>query len=269
MTTRRKTANYKLGGGPCKYGHNGPRYKNGNCVDCLLIRERAKQADPMFAEAKRIRSNAQYSENLDIARSKLRERRAANPDLYKEYAKNSYERHKDKRLAENRAYRIRNLDAILKRDREYGARNREQRIKNNKLWRIKNPPDKEKASLYSKEHFKKNKHRYAARNAARRRIARNAKPKWANDDRIELIYKKAAELTEQTGVEMSVDHIIPLKASIRGIGQVACGLHVESNLRIITLDLNKRLNAYGWHDEFGHLPYNKWPKGYFDDNNIG
>lgn len=52
-------------------------------------------------------------------------------------------------------------------------------------------------------------------------------PPWANLDEIKKIYKYARDWTILTGIPQSVDHIIPLK------GETVCGLHVETNLRII------------------------------------
>ena len=91
--TRQKIAEYVYTGRPCKNGHIGPRYKTSrNCVQCLLERERLKQSDPSFAEAKRIRENNRYATNPEPKKLK-----------YKEY----YDRNKDflnaKRREEHRS----------------------------------------------------------------------------------------------------------------------------------------------------------------------
>ena len=59
-----------------------------------------------------------------------------------------------------------------------------------------------------------------------------ATPKWANKEKIESIYEEAARLTKETGVEYTVDHIVPLK------NDKVCGLHVEYNLQILTKSEN-------------------------------
>lgn len=47
-------------------------------------------------------------------------------------------------------------------------------------------------------------------------------------DRIKTKYKEAVWMTKHTGIKHHVDHIIPLR------GKLVSGLHVPSNLRVIT-----------------------------------
>jgi len=61
----------------------------------------------------------------------------------------------------------------------------------------------------------------------------SATPKWANLALIESFYLKAAQLSFETGVAHEVDHVVPL------VSKVVCGLHVESNLRVITQSENR------------------------------
>ena len=59
-----------------------------------------------------------------------------------------------------------------------------------------------------------------------------ATPKWANLEKIKQIYKNCPS-------GYHVDHIIPLNNS------VVCGLHVESNLEIVTAEYNlKKSNKF-------------------------
>ena len=57
-------------------------------------------------------------------------------------------------------------------------------------------------------------------------------PKWANMEKIKKFYIQAHELTESTGIEHAVDHIIPLQ------GEFISGLHIETNLQILTKSKN-------------------------------
>lgn len=51
---------------------------------------------------------------------------------------------------------------------------------------------------------------------------------WADEDRVQWFYDEAQRLEELTGIKFHVDHIIPLQ------GELASGLHVESNLQLLT-----------------------------------
>lgn len=74
----------------------------------------------------------------------------------------------------------------------------------------------------------------AANVRARQARKLNATPAWANLDAIAAIYQLARDVTELTGVEHEVDHIIPLK------GRNVCGLHVENNLQVLPKAANRK-----------------------------
>lgn len=74
-----------------------------------------------------------------------------------------------------------------------------------------------------------------ASHAAKRKAAElRAMPPWADREAIRCVYDRAALLTKLTGIPHHVDHIVPLRA------RNACGLHVASNLRVITARENVR-----------------------------
>jgi len=63
---------------------------------------------------------------------------------------------------------------------------------------------------------------------------KHAMPSWANLDAIRAFYSEAIRLTRETGMRHEVDHIIPLQSPL------VCGLHVETNLQILTSEANKK-----------------------------
>ena len=80
-----------------------------------------------------------------------------------------------------------------------------------------------------------NKVQVRADTKARRRKHRDATPKWLSrkqKSEIRQIYQIAITMTQTTGEQYVVDHIVPLR------GESVCGLHVPWNLRVITRDEN-------------------------------
>lgn len=82
-----------------------------------------------------------------------------------------------------------------------------------------------------KRYREKNPGWMAAQCAKRRAKKLNATPLWlVSDDLwlIEEIYRLATLRTKVTGIKWAVDHIIPLQSDL------VCGLHLPSNLQVIT-----------------------------------
>ena len=65
------------------------------------------------------------------------------------------------------------------------------------------------------------------RSARYRAKKQQATPKWVSAVSLAVIYKRAKEISEETGVPHHVDHIVPLNSKL------VCGLHVPANLQII------------------------------------
>jgi hypothetical protein len=68
---------------------------------------------------------------------------------------------------------------------------------------------------------------------ARRKQRDKSMPQWANKKAIQKIYAQARYLTKITGINHEVDHIIPSNHPL------VCGLHIESNLQILTETENR------------------------------
>ena len=67
----------------------------------------------------------------------------------------------------------------------------------------------------------------------KRKSLNDATPKWADHDEIRYMYKECLRLSDEMGMELEVDHIIPLK------GRNVCGLHVPYNLKVVSHSLNR------------------------------
>jgi len=90
-----------------------------------------------------------------------------------------------------------------------------------------NESHREQRREQSRDWQQNNKEADAKRSAQQRLEKKQATPPWADKEKIKSIYKQAQEETRETGIQMHVDHEVPLK------GKNVSGLHVENNLRII------------------------------------
>jgi hypothetical protein len=68
----------------------------------------------------------------------------------------------------------------------------------------------------------------------RERLISQCTPHWANREAIEQYYALARMRTAETGVRHAVDHIVPIN------GRKVSGLHVETNLQVISHSENSR-----------------------------
>ena len=172
--------------------------------------------------------------------------REANKDKIKAYR----EANKEKIKAAKKVYYQANKDKI----EAYREANREKMKAYKKAW---NRANKEKTKAYCKAYSEANKEKKKARDKAyyqankaqvTRRVRKREKqlkefqtPAWANMDKMNETYKECKRISEETGILHHVDHIIPLN------GRNVSGLHVETNLQIITAyeNLSKRNSFAG------------------------
>lgn len=182
-----------------------------------------------------------------------KEYRLENIERYKEKDKERYLNNKDlyKKQSKERREKI-GKEAIKKYNVNYWKKNKDKLSKKNKEWRKVN---KEKYIAAQKNYYIKNKEIFYQNNrkkwlsnpeivleACRRRTAKklNAVPKWANMKLINEFYLIAKKLTEKTGIQHQVDHIVPLQSKL------VCGLHVEHNLQVITQSENSSKGNRWW-----------------------
>jgi len=122
-------------------------------------------------------------------------------------------------------------------DRIWQQKNRERvRAKQNR-WNKNHPDRRSKMNLrWQKENAEK----VNALTAKRRARKKQAIPPWVNMEAIADIYKQASALTKKTGILHCVDHIYPLQS------KYMCGLHVETNLQILTKSANSIKGNHTW-----------------------
>lgn len=112
---------------------------------------------------------------------------------------------------------------------------RERERKRNAEYYLEN---KNRIDRINKEYYQNHVTEHSYRVRYNKLLRKRATPRWANYQKIAEFYEKAAQLTNETGIQYEVDHIIPIK------GKNVCGLHVENNLQILTRYENrKKLNS--------------------------
>lgn len=189
-------------GKPCLYGHVALRYALGACVAC--------SQSPAHRAA-----TAQW--------------RARNQEVSKASCKASYQRHRVERLQKSAAYYQKNVGTIKARSAAFAKANPMKRAKYSANHQKKYPTlvnERRKA-------WKRANPSYITADAAKRRAGKAQRtPSWACQSAIRAIYKAAAE-QRRCGLDVHVDHAIPL------FGRRVSGLHVESNLQIIPSKINQ------------------------------
>jgi hypothetical protein len=139
------------------------------------------------------------------------------------------------------------------RDRARYAADQASVIRRSAEWAASN---REKARLAKRKHESKNKALISARKLAHARanpwkvnakaskyraVRLRATPAWASAECTQMWFEVAAVLS-RSGVQFEVDHIVPLQSD------VVCGLHVEHNMQVLPLYLNRSKKNSLWPD---------------------
>ena len=181
--------------------------------------------------------------------------RLANKEKIAEYTKAYRLANKEKIAETDKAYRLTNKEAKSEYDKAYNQENKEKKLAYAKEYQQAN---KEKVAEYKKAYYLANKAKSNERtkayhqenrekaletnkawrqnnrdimntHGAKHRAAKLERTvSWADSDAIKALYTEAQRLTEETGEQHHVDHIIPLR------GKLVSGLHVENNLQVLT-----------------------------------
>lgn len=122
--------------------------------------------------------------------------------------------------------------------KEYHHKNKETIAAYKKQYRLDNP-DIRAAS--QRKWQQNNRDKSYAANARYRSSAKEATPSWADKEAIAGMYQLAA-IFNSTGINLHVDHIVPLKSN------KVCGLHTEDNLRLLPATENITKGNRYWDD---------------------
>lgn len=136
-------------------------------------------------------------------------------------------------------YRTFNTEKANKSSSSWKSRNRDAVNEQRRKWLEANPDyvrnwnleNSEKNKKYYLDYYYRNPINARANEAARRVSKSNAMPAWVDKEKIKEVYAFAYEFRE-AGFDVHVDHIIPLR------GKIVCGLHIDSNLRVIMAQEN-------------------------------
>ena len=113
-------------------------------------------------------------------------------------------------------------------ERTYYAMNSAKKIASTKAYRERNP-ELARSRVLACTKAKPE----VARERCRRYQAKKRSVRWADHEAISMIYR-TAEVAKEIWGDVEVDHILPIN------GKTVSGLHVPSNLQIVTAQANRR-----------------------------
>lgn len=139
------------------------------------------------------------------------------------------ENNREAQLEATRRWRAADPEHVKALGRKHRAKRRDEANEATRIWRKNNP---EKAAAACKRWVDANRGKKNSYTANRHAAMLQRTVGWSDLEKIDSIYERARDLTDQTGVVHHVDHIIPMQ------GELVSGLHVETNLQILTQAAN-------------------------------
>ena len=192
-------------------------------------RERLSEQKRQYNEANREKISEQRRRYREGNREKIAEQKRryyeANREKISEKERRYYEENRERIAERCSQYNGKNSERIAAQKRQYYEANREQIVAQKRQY---NEANREKRSEWRRQNPEK-----GAANCAKRKAAKlNRTPAWSDLEHIKLFYEARQAISEATGKEYHVDHMIPLR------GKTVSGLHVPGNLQIIPAERN-------------------------------
>lgn len=191
------------------------------CKQCLS--QKAAERYNQNKDKILLRNRQYYNQNKDRCVATQKQYREKHADELAQYRKSYYQQHRELLIQKVKQYSQLNPHVNRNASQRYRDNNKEQRITSTKLWRDLNKD----ITCY-----------LANKRRAQKLLAT---PSWAvyEQDQIKALYAEAKRLTEETGIEYHVDHIVPLQHPL------VCGLHCLDNLQILVGSINlKKSNTF-------------------------
>lgn len=214
--------------------------RDGLNIKCkVCTRYENKQFRLNNPEISKLSSKKWYENNKDSRRITLKTYRDLNKDKLREYFKKWRESNRDKCAQYTRKFYWANREIIAKRSKTVRELNIEMFLERERQSYKKHS---ESRKLKTKKWRERNPHMVTYHAAKRRSDIENRTPKWLTEIDFETmanIYAEAKRITEETGEQHHVDHVIPLR------GKKVSGLNVPQNLQILSATDNlKKTNKY-------------------------
>lgn len=213
---------------PLELFQRHPRSAHGRtnkCKACACETEKLRYAKDK--ETIRQHRNAYYAANKDAIRGRVNAHYKRNKSAIRDKTNAQYAANKIGLREKIYAWRRANMDKHKASARKWKAKNQERQ-------------NAYERARYARSDVMRT---GAAERCRRYQVSkRNATPAWADVKAMRVLYAKAKEWQNITGVEWHVDHIVPIK------NDMVCGLHTWDNLQLLTSDINLSKYNRVWPD---------------------